>query len=218
MTYKIEENNNISIVHLNGEIDMEVADKARQTILPLIKEGKTIQINLSKVDYMDSSGISVLIESKQQGIISSTDLTLLSSYGTIKIGYNILKFNLQNLPEKYINEDDIVKLVNNVKKLKNNFLGKNFVFDERRGERISDDIVSNCHQCGKPCDTHVNCSNEACHLLFIQCEKCYKELDGCCSNSCKDICALPIDKQKKIRKGYKNKTRFFKKGRLSERV
>ena len=65
MTYKIEENNNISIVHLNGEIDMEVADKARQTILPLIKEGKTIQINLSKVDYMDSSGISVLIESKQ---------------------------------------------------------------------------------------------------------------------------------------------------------
>ena len=65
MTYKIEENNNISIVHLNGEIDMEVADKARQTILPLIKEGKTIQINLSKVDYMDSSGISVLIEGKQ---------------------------------------------------------------------------------------------------------------------------------------------------------
>ena len=65
MTYKIEENKNISIVHLNGEIDMEVADKARQTILPLIKEGKTIQINLSKVDYMDSSGISVLIESKQ---------------------------------------------------------------------------------------------------------------------------------------------------------
>ena len=65
MTYKIEENNNISIVHLNGEIDMEVADKERQTILPLIKEGKTIQINLSKVDYMDSSGISVLIESKQ---------------------------------------------------------------------------------------------------------------------------------------------------------
>ena len=65
MTYKIEENNNISIVHLNGEIDMEVADKARQVILPLIKEGKIVQINLSKVDYMDSSGISVLIESKQ---------------------------------------------------------------------------------------------------------------------------------------------------------
>ena len=65
MTYKVEENNNTCIVHLNGEIDMEVADKARQTILPLIKEGKIIQVNLSKVEYMDSSGISVLIESKQ---------------------------------------------------------------------------------------------------------------------------------------------------------
>ena len=65
MTYKVEENDNISIVHLTGEIDMEVADKARQVILPLIKEGKIVQINLSKVDYMDSSGISVLIESKQ---------------------------------------------------------------------------------------------------------------------------------------------------------
>ena len=76
MTYKIEENNNISIVHLNGEIDMEVADKARQTILPLIKEGKTIQINLSKVDYMDSSGISVLIESKQLAVKNSAKFEL----------------------------------------------------------------------------------------------------------------------------------------------
>ena len=65
MSYKVETKDNTKIVHLDGEIDMEVADKARQTILPLIKEGKTIQINLSKVDYMDSTGISVLIESKQ---------------------------------------------------------------------------------------------------------------------------------------------------------
>ena len=65
MSYKVSEEGNISTVHLDGEIDMEVADKARQTILPLIKEGKIIQVNLSKVEYMDSSGISVLIESKQ---------------------------------------------------------------------------------------------------------------------------------------------------------
>ena len=76
MTYKVEEINNISVVHLNGEIDMEVADKARQTILPLIKEGKTIQINLSKVDYMDSSGISVLIESHQRALEKSTKVII----------------------------------------------------------------------------------------------------------------------------------------------
>ena len=65
MTYKIEENGNSRIVHLTGEIDMDVADKARQSILPLIEAGHEVQINLSKVDYMDSSGISVLIESKK---------------------------------------------------------------------------------------------------------------------------------------------------------
>jgi UPF0176 protein len=51
--------------------------------------------------------------------------------------------------------------------LKNKFRGKNFVFDERLGERISTEIVSNCHQCGKPSDTHINCANDPCHLLFM---------------------------------------------------
>ena len=65
--------------------------------------------------------------------------------------------------------------------LKNNFLGKNFVFDKRMGERISDEIVSNCHQCGNPCDIHVNCANESCHLLFIQCNECKEKMNSCCS-------------------------------------
>ena len=99
------------------------------------------------------------------------------------------------------------------KKLKNNFLGKNFVFDERRGERISDDVVSNCHQCGEPCDTHVNCSNEACHLLFIQCEKCRQRMNSCCSDECVNIIELSYEEQKKLRKGKHNSNKIFKKGR-----
>ncbi|MDA2947250.1 MAG: rhodanese-related sulfurtransferase [Actinomycetota bacterium] len=99
------------------------------------------------------------------------------------------------------------------KKLNNNFLGKNFVFDERRGERISDDIVSNCHQCGEPCDTHVNCSNEACHLLFIQCEKCRQRMKNCCSDECVNIIELSYEEQKKLRKGKHNSNKIFKKGR-----
>ena len=65
MAYKVEEIDTKRIVHLSGEIDMDVADKARQTILPLIEAGHEVHLNLSKVDYMDSSGISVLIESKK---------------------------------------------------------------------------------------------------------------------------------------------------------
>ena len=99
------------------------------------------------------------------------------------------------------------------KKLKNNFLGKNFVFDERRGERISDDIVSNCHQCGKPCDTHINCINESCHLLFIQCEDCKEKMNSCCSKECMEINELSYDQQKALRKGRHNSNKIFKKGR-----
>ena len=66
MTYQVTEENNISTVFLNGEIDMDVTDKAKDVILPLIEAGKEVHINLKDVEYMDSSGISVLIESHQK--------------------------------------------------------------------------------------------------------------------------------------------------------
>ena len=81
------------------------------------------------------------------------------------------------------------------------FIGKNFVFDDRLGERITEDIISYCHQCGKPCDTHTNCENNGCHLLFIQCDSCKAEYEGCCSKECKNTIHLPVDRQKEIRKG-----------------
>ncbi|CAN5602534.1 rhodanese-related sulfurtransferase [soil metagenome] len=81
------------------------------------------------------------------------------------------------------------------------FIGKNFVFDDRMGERITEDIISVCHQCGATCDTHVNCANDDCHLLFIQCPKCAEQYEGCCSPECIAIFQLPIDEQRKIRKG-----------------
>lgn len=112
-------------------------------------------------------------------------------------------------------EGGIIEYTRQVKKLgiENKFRGKNFVFDERRGERISKEIISKCHQCGAPCDTHVNCINEACHLLFIQCESCKEKMDQCCSSACQKIIALPLEKQLKLRKGTHNSNKIFKKGR-----
>ncbi len=97
--------------------------------------------------------------------------------------------------------------------LENKFIGKNFVFDERLGERISDDIIAACHQCGAPCDDHTNCKNDGCHLLFIQCPACATKFSGCCSQACSDIIALPIEQQKEIRKGINKGRQVFKKGR-----
>ena len=101
----------------------------------------------------------------------------------------------------------------NDKHLENKFIGKNFVFDERRAEKISDDIIAKCHQCGEPFDVHTNCANDACHLLFIQCDKCKHEMNNCCSTNCKEIHALPFEKQKELRKGQGNSNDIFKKGR-----
>jgi UPF0176 protein len=98
-------------------------------------------------------------------------------------------------------------------KINNKFIGKNFVFDHRRSETVSEKIIANCHQCGEKCDTHINCENEACHLLFIQCEKCAKEYNNCCSEECYNVNSLSIEDQKKLRKGKKNSNQIFKKGR-----
>jgi UPF0176 protein len=84
--------------------------------------------------------------------------------------------------------------------LESRFIGKNFVFDDRLGERITPDIIARCHQCGAPADTHTNCRNSGCHLLFIQCADCAVNYNGCCSDACRDILALPEDEQKAYRK------------------
>jgi UPF0176 protein len=102
--------------------------------------------------------------------------------------------------------------------LENKFHGKNFVFDERLGESISGEIISHCHQCGKPSDSHTNCKNEGCHLLFIQCSDCAKEFDGCCSLDCKTIIALPEEEQKKIRAGIQPPRNVFRKGRIEDKI
>ncbi|MBK7430741.1 MAG: rhodanese-related sulfurtransferase [Bacteroidia bacterium] len=85
--------------------------------------------------------------------------------------------------------------------LESKFIGKNFVFDDRMGERITEEIISTCHQCGEPCDTHVNCANDDCHLLFIQCDKCAAKMNGCCTPTCKDISLMPVEEQRELRKG-----------------
>lgn len=99
----------------------------------------------------------------------------------------------------------IIDYVRQIKEgnLASKFIGKNFVFDERVGERITDDVIAQCHQCGATCDTHVNCANDDCHLLFIQCEKCAEKMNRCCTPECMHINSLPVEEQRALRKGRK---------------
>ncbi|OXA72406.1 hypothetical protein B0A67_07645 [Flavobacterium aquidurense] len=97
--------------------------------------------------------------------------------------------------------------------LESKFIGKNFVFDNRLGERITDDIISQCHQCGKPCDNHTNCENDGCHLLFIQCDECKAAMENCCSTECLDIIHMPLVDQVRLRTGKQVGNKVFRKGK-----
>lgn len=117
-------------------------------------------------------------------------------------------------------EGGIIHYTNQVKEkgLPNKFIGKNFVFDERLGERITDDIIARCHQCGEPCDVHVNCINSACHLLFIQCENCKTKYEECCSTACQAFIHLPEEEQRERRKGIDKGQNIFNKSRHRKNI
>ena len=99
MSYKITEEGNISTVFLDGEIDMDVTEKAKEVILPLVESGKEVHLNLKDVSYMDSSGISVLIESHQKALEIGTKVTLK------EISKSVLKVIMMAKLEQILNLD-----------------------------------------------------------------------------------------------------------------
>lgn len=113
-------------------------------------------------------------------------------------------------------EGGIIKYARDAKEnnLDIKFKGVNFVFDERLAERISDEVIATCHQCGEPFDHHTNCLNLGCHILFIQCDKCKEKYENCCSEECQSITHLSEDEQKELRKKTPVVRNVYKKGRM----
>ena len=124
-------------------------------------------------------------------------------------------FKHQGFKNVFQLEGGIINYAKQIKEegLESKFIGKNFVFDNRLGERITDDIVSQCHQCGKPCDNHTNCENDGCHLLFIQCDECKSAMDNCCSTECLEIIHMPLVDQVRLRTGKQVGNKVFRKGK-----
>ena len=119
--------------------------------------------------------------------------------------------------EVYMVDGGIIEYARQCKELglENKFIGKNFVFDERLGERITGEVIARCHQCGKPCDEHVNCVNDACHILFIQCYECAEEYNDCCSVKCKKFMKLPEEQRDELRTQVTFNGTQFGKGRYN---
>ena len=99
MSYKVSEEGNVATIHLDGEIDMDVTEKAKEVIFPHIDAGKEVHLNLSNVQYMDSSGISVLIESHQKAMEVGTTVKLK------EISKSVLKVIMMAKLEQVLNLD-----------------------------------------------------------------------------------------------------------------
>ena len=124
-------------------------------------------------------------------------------------------FKHQGFKNVFQLEGGIINYAKQIKEeqLESKFIGKNFVFDQRLGERITNDVIALCHQCGNPCDNHTNCKNDGCHLLFIQCDYCKEIMENCCSTTCLEITHLPLVEQVKLRSGKQVGNKVFRKGK-----
>ena len=66
MEFKAELKEDRIIVYLDGEIDLDKTDAARESIIGSLEKSNKIFVNLNAVKYIDSSGVSVLIEAHQK--------------------------------------------------------------------------------------------------------------------------------------------------------
>lgn len=98
--------------------------------------------------------------------------------------------------------------------LPNRFRGKNFVFDERLGEKIGDEVISVCHLCSQEkSDQHYHCRSEMCHVLFLGCGRCMEKNHGYCSLKCRMLDRLPLRWKKsyaRLQNRYFRPTQFKK--------
>ena len=78
MTNAIREERGTLVVELDGEIDLDRAPDVRELLLGCVARGRDVLVDLSRVTYIDSSGIASLIEALQNAGQGGTALGLVS--------------------------------------------------------------------------------------------------------------------------------------------
>ena len=203
-------------VHLDAEAFNEITDKDNTVLIDMRNHYET------EVGYFDGAirpDVETFREAlpKVEEMLESDKEKNIVMYctGGIRCEKASAYYKHKGFKNVYQLDGGIIEYARQAKKkgLKNKFIGKNFVFDERMGEKISDDVIANCHQCGKPCDDHLNCLNDACHILFIQCEACGEEFNKCCSTKCKDFNERPEEERNKLKGTIEFNGTKFGKGR-----
>ncbi len=208
-------------VHLDAESFNELTDKGNTIIVDMRNHYESEVGHFEDAITPDVDTFREALEVVEEELSAHKDKHIVMyCTGGIRCEKASAYYKHKGFEHVYQLEGGIIEYARQIKAkgLENKFKGKNFVFDERLGERISEEIISQCHQCGQPCDVHTNCLNEGCHLLFIQCESCAAKYEGCCSNECKTVINLPEEEQKKIRQGIDKGQQVYKKGRSNKLI
>jgi UPF0176 protein len=189
------DNNNIIIVDMRNHYEFEIGHFENAIEVP--SETFREQLNIA---------VDMLKDKKEEEII-------MYCTGGIRCEKASAWMKHNGFSKVYHLEGGIIYYTNQAKQLglENKFIGKNFVFDNRLGESVNDQVIAKCHQCGDWCDAHTNCINDGCHLLFIQCSKCKQLFEGCCSEKCQQILKQPDDQQQQIRKHINAGAKVFNK-------
>lgn len=79
LSIEVIESENKSIIKLSGEIDVYTAPNLKKTLIPLSEiEGQTIEVDMEKVNYMDSTGLGIFISLLKSSKEHGTDFKLLN--------------------------------------------------------------------------------------------------------------------------------------------
>ena len=65
MKYPVTQHQNYAVIQLSGEIDLSESPNARKQILNQLKAKSNLLVDLSAVEYIDSSGVASLVEGFQ---------------------------------------------------------------------------------------------------------------------------------------------------------
>lgn len=77
MTFSVQEKQGFQVVMLDGEVDLDKSPAARKVILGTLKRMKHVIVDLSAVDYIDSSGVASLVEGFQYARSHGLEFALL---------------------------------------------------------------------------------------------------------------------------------------------
>jgi anti-sigma B factor antagonist len=81
----IENQNGVTIIHLSSEIDLDSAPSVRSQIKDSFESSSTVHVDLSKVNYIDSSGIASLVEGMQ------TSKKLKKEFALVNVSNEVMK-------------------------------------------------------------------------------------------------------------------------------